>query len=179
MSDSDFTRLLTAQVGNEFSASQQYVAVAVWFEQQTLPELAACFYRQAVEERNHAMMLLKFQMDTDRAVRLPGIAEPRSEFADPAEPIRLALEQERRVTDQITAMATAARAESDYQAEQFMQWFLKEQVEEVSSMGDLLKIVEHAGSNVLLVEDYLTREIAKAGGGGVDPTAPPAAGGAL
>ena len=179
MSDSDFTRLLAAQVGNEFSASQQYVAVAAWFEQQTLPELAAFFYRQAVEERNHAMMLLKFQMDTDREVRLPGVAEPRSEFADPAEPIRLALEQERRVTDQITAMATAARAVSDYQAEQFMQWFLKEQVEEVSSMNDLLKIVEHAGANVLLVEDYLTREAAKAGGGGVDPTAPPAAGGAL
>ena len=179
MADSDFTRLLAAQVGNEFSASQQYIAVAAWFEQQTLPELAAFFYRQAVEERNHAMMLLKFQMDTDREARLPGVAEPRSDFADPAEPIRLALEQERRVTDQITAMANAARAESDYQAEQFMQWFLKEQVEEVSSMNDLLKVVEHAGTNILLVEDYLTREAAKAGGGGVDPTAPPAAGGAL
>ena len=108
MADPDFTALLAAQVGNEFSASQQYIAVAAWFDQETLPELAAFFYRQAVEERNHAMMLLKFQMDTDRAVRLPGVAEPRSDFADPAEPIRLALEQERRVTDQITAMATAA-----------------------------------------------------------------------
>lgn len=178
MADSEFTRLLAAQVGNEFSAGQQYIAVAAWFEQQTLPELAAFFYRQAVEERNHAMMLLKFEMDTDRDARLPGVAEPRSDFADPAEPIRLALAQERRVTDQITAMANAARAESDYQAEQFMQWFLKEQVEEVSSMNDLLKVVEHAGANVLLVEDYLSREAAKAGGG-VDPTAPPAAGGAL
>ena len=85
-----------------------------------------------------AMMLLQFQMDTDREVRLPGVAEPRSEFADPAEPIRLALEQERRVTDQISAMANAARAESDYQAEQFMQWFLKEQVEKEAVDSRLL-----------------------------------------
>jgi len=174
----DFTSLLADQVGNEFSASQQYIAVAAWFEQQTLPELAGFFYRQAVEERNHAMMLLKFQMDTDRKADLPGVAQPRSDFANAKEPIELALAQEKRVTEQITALANAARAESDYQAEQFMQWFLKEQVEEVSSMNDLIKIVEHAGSNVLLVEDYLTREAAKATGG-ADTTAPPAAGGAL
>ena len=174
----DFTSLLADQVGNEFSASQQYIAVAAWFEQQTLPELAGFFYRQAVEERNHAMMLLKFQMDTDRKADLPGVAQPRSDFANAKEPIELALAQEKRVTEQITALANAARAESDYQAEQFMQWFLKEQVEEVSSMNDLIKIVEHAGSNVLLVEDDLTREAAKATGG-ADTTAPPAAGGAL
>ena len=124
------------------------------------------------------MMLLKFQMDTDRKADLPGVAQPRSDFANAKEPIELALAQEKRVTEQITALANAARAESDYQAEQFMQWFLKEQVEEVSSMNDLIKIVEHAGSNVLLVEDYLTREAAKATGG-ADTTAPPAAGGAL
>jgi ferritin len=174
----DFTSLLADQVGNEFSASQQYIAVGAWFEQQTLPELAGFFYQQAVEERNHAMMLLKFQMDTDRKAELPGIAQPKSDFANAKEPVELALAQEKRVTEQITALANAARAESDFQAEQFMQWFLKEQVEEVSSMNDLLKIIDHAGSNVLLVEDYLTREAAKATGG-VDTTAPPAAGGAL
>ena len=175
---SDFTALLADQVGNEFGASQQYIAVAVWFEQETLPELAGFFYQQAVEERNHAMMLLKFQKDTGRSAALPGVSTPRSDFSAPVEPVQLALAQERRVTEQITALANAARAESDYQAEQFMQWFLKEQVEEVSSMNDLLKVIEHAGSNVLLVEDYLTRQAAKATGG-VDPTAPPAAGGAL
>ena len=174
----DFTSLLADQVGNEFSASQQYIAVGAWFEQQTLPELAGFFYQQAVEERNHAMMLLKFQMDTDRKADLPGIAQPKSDFANAKEPVELALAQEKRVTEQITALANAARAESDFQAEQFMQWFLKEQVEEVSSMNDLLKIIDHAGSSVLLVEDNLTREVAKATGG-VDPTAPPAAGGAL
>jgi ferritin len=117
-------------------------------------------------------------MDTDRVAALPGVAQPKSDFASAVEPVELALAQEKRVTAQITALANAARAESDYQAEQFMQWFLKEQVEEVSSMNDLLKVIEHAGSNVLLVEDYLTRQAAKAAGG-VDPTAPPAAGGAL
>ncbi len=178
MTPADFTTLLADQVGNEFSASQQYIAVATWYDNETLPELASFFYQQAVEERNHAMMLLQFQMDTDRTVAVPGIAEPRSDFPDAAEPVRVALAQEKRVTEQISALAKAARDESDLQAEQFMQWFLKEQVEEVSSMNDLLKIIEHAGSNILLVEDYLTREAAKAAGG-VDPTAPPVAGGAL
>jgi ferritin len=174
---SSFDDLLAAQVGNEFSASQQYIAVAAWYERATLPELAGFFYRQAVEERNHAMMLLQFQLDTDRAIELPGVQKPRSEFPDAVEPVRVALAQEKRVTDQIKAMTSAARAEDDFQAEQFLQWFLKEQVEEVSSMGDLLATLEHSAGNLLLVEDYVVR--ISAGGGGVDPTAPPAAGGAI
>lgn len=172
-----FDDLLAAQVGNEFSASQQYIAVAAWYERATLPELAGFFYRQAVEERNHAMMLLKFQLDTDRAIDLPGVDKPRSEFPDAIEPVRVALAQEKRVTEQIKAMTRAARDESDFQAEQFLQWFLKEQVEEVSSMGDLLATLEHSAGNLLLVEDYVVR--ISAGGEGVDPTAPPAAGGAI
>ena len=155
----DFTSLLADQVGNEFAASQQYIAVASWFERQTLPELAAFFYQQAVEERNHAMMLLKFQMDTDRVVAVPGIAPPKSDFATATEPVVLALAQERRVTEQITALANAARAESDYQAEQFMQWFLKEQVEEVASMKTLLNIADRAGHNLFDLEQFVAREM--------------------
>jgi bacterioferritin B len=173
---SDFHRLLNEQIGHEFSASQQYVAIAVWFDQQTLPRLAAHFYQQALEERNHAMMLVQFLMDTDRTVTVSGVEAPRTAFTAVAEPVAVALEQEKRVTAQINAITAAARAESDFQGEQFLQWFLKEQVEEVASMGDLLRICERAAGNELQIEDYLAREAATAA---TDPTAPAAAGGAL
>jgi bacterioferritin B len=169
---------LNEQVGHEFAASQQYVAIALHYDAQTLPRLAAHFYRQAVEERNHAMMIVQYLLDADARVAIPGVAEPQTEFADVVEPVRLALEQEKRVTEQISDLAKLARTEGDLVGEQFLHWFLQEQREEVSSMSDLLATVERAGDNLLLVEDYLARTE----GGGESPLeagAPPAAGGAL
>jgi ferritin len=177
MADSGFTKALNEQVANEFAACQQYIAIAVHYDGETLPQLAAFFYRQAVEERNHAMMLVQYLLDAGDDVAIPGVAEPRSGFSDTVEPVRLALEQEKRVSGQIAALAKAARDEGDYQGEQFMQWFIKEQVEEVSTMSDLLKVVERAAENPLLAEEYLARE--QLGGAAPDPTAPAAAGGAL
>ncbi|MFB9906484.1 ferritin [Allokutzneria oryzae] len=172
-----FHELLRAQVRNEFTASQQYIAVAVWLDAQDLPRMAAHFYRQALEERNHAMMIVQFLLDNGLRVAIPGIDEVRNDFSTVREPVELALSQERRVTEEITALARAARDEGDYLGEQFMQWFLKEQVEEVSSMTTLLTIVDRAGDNLFHIEDFLVRE--NVGDEGDDPTAPPAAGGAV
>jgi len=177
MSHSSFATALNEQVAHEFAAHQQYVAIAVHYDAETLPRLAGFFYRQAIEERNHAMMITQYLLDADLDVAIPGIAAPQIEFADIVAPVRLALEQERRVTEQISALAARARDEGDYQGEQFMQWFIKEQVEEVSSMSDLLKIVERSSDNPLLAEEYLAREGLGEEGG--DPMAPAAAGGAL
>jgi ferritin len=175
---SRFTDTLNAQVANEFGASQQYVAIAVYYDAETLPQLAAHFYRQAVEERNHAMMLVQYLLDAGEEPRIPGIAEPRNTFANVVEPVELALAQERKVTGQITELSRIAREDGNALGEQFMLWFLKEQLEEMSSMTALLRTVERASdANILLVEDHLARTSAVAGG--VDPTAPGAAGGAL
>ena len=168
---------LNEQVGYEFAASQQYVAIAVHYDAQTLPRLAAHFYRQAVEERNHAMMIVQYLLDADERVLIPGVAAPQTEFADVVEPVRLALEQEKRVTEQISDLAKRARSEGDLVGEQFLHWFLQEQREEVSSMGALLTVVERSRENVMLIEDYLARETV--GDAGADAGAPPAAGGAL
>jgi ferritin len=168
---------LNEQVAHEFGASQQYVAIAVHYDAQTLPRLAAHFYRQAVEERNHAMMIVQYLLDADERVLIPGVAAPQTEFADVVEPVRLALEQEKRVTQQISDLAKLARTEGDLVGEQFLHWFLQEQREEVSSMGALLTVVERSRENVMLIEDYLARETV--GDAGVDASAPAAAGGAL
>jgi ferritin len=168
---------LNEQVGHELAASQQYVAIAVHYDAQTLPRLAAHFYRQAVEERNHAMMIVQYLLDADERVSIPGVEVPKTEFADVVEPVRLALEQERRVTEQISDLAKLARTEGDLVGEQFLHWFLQEQREEVSSMAALLTVVERSRDNVMLIEDFLAREAV--GDAGADAGAPPAAGGAL
>ena len=108
----------------------------------------------------------------------PGVEGPEVGFSDIVAPVELALEQEKRVTRQISALAGLARDEGDYQGEQFMQWFIKEQVEEVSTMSDLLRVVERARDNPLLAEEYLAREGLGEGEDG-DPTAPGAAGGTI
>ncbi len=174
---SRFGAALNEQVAYEFAASQQYVAIAVYYDGQTLPQLAAHFYRQAVEERNHAMMIVQYALDADLETAIPGVAAPQTSFADVVAPVALALEQEQKVTAQIASLVKLAREEADFVGEQFLYWFLQEQREEVSSMTALLQVVERSRDNVMLVEEYLARE-----SGGESPLAagaPPAAGGAL
>ena len=172
-----FAEALNEQVGYEFAASQQYVAIAVYYDAETLPQLAAHFYRQAVEERNHAMMIVQYLLDADQAVVVPGVEAPQTSFGNAVEPVALALEQEKRVTGQIVDLVRLAREEGELVGEQFLHWFLQEQREEVSSMSGLLDVVTRSQDNVMHVEDYLARE-----SGGENPLeqgAPPAAGGAL
>ncbi|MEZ2388856.1 ferritin [bacterium RCC_150] len=171
-----FNELLAAQIGNEFAASQQYIAVAVYFDGQDLPQLAAHFYRQSLEERNHAMMMVQYMLDRNLPVAIPGIPDVRTGFENVREPIALALEQEKEVTGNIEELFRAAREQNDPLGEQFMLWFLKEQVEEVASMTTLLNIAER-GDNLFDIENYVARE--QVGDSGHDPAAPVAAGGAI
>jgi bacterioferritin B len=175
MADKTFPDALNEQIANEFSAHQQYIGAAVYYDAETLPRLAQFFYRQALEERIHAMMMVQYLIDVDEEVRIPDIAAQQTRFEEPVAPVRMALEQEQRVGEEINELFKLARDNGDYKAEQFMQWFVKEQVEEVSLMMDMLNVVERADDNLLLVEDYIARE--QPGEGDDDPTAPPPAGG--
>jgi ferritin len=175
---SRFTKGLNDQIANEFAASQQYVAIAVHYDARTLPQLASHFYRQAVEERNHAMMIVQYVLDSDTEVQIPGVRDPQTSFEDDRAPVELALEQEKTVTTQISDLVQIARDEHEHVGEQFLGWFLEEQREEVASMSALLAVIDRAGTaNLLLVEDYLARTTLTA----AEPSrpAPPAAGGAL
>jgi bacterioferritin B len=172
-----FAAALNEQISHEFAASQQYIAIAVYYDGETLPQLASHFYRQAVEERNHAMIIVQYLLDANEKVVIPAVEAPQIDFADAVAPVALALEQEKSVTEQIVDLVKLGRDEGDLVGEQFLHWFLQEQREEVSSMNDLLHVVERGRDNLLLVEDHLARR-----GGGESPLeagAPPAAGGAL
>jgi bacterioferritin B len=169
-----FAAKLNEQIANEFAAHQQYVACAVYYDSEALPQLAGFFYRQALEERDHAMMMVQFLLDTDGEVTIPGVQAPRARFEDVVGPIALALEQEQRVSEQINALAATAREEGDYTSEQFMQWFIREQTEEVATMSNLLRVAQRARADQADIEDFIAREHQVPAGR--DPTAPHAAG---
>jgi bacterioferritin B len=168
-----FVEQLNIQVGHEFAAHQQYVACAVYYDALTMPQMAGFFYRQALEERDHAMMMVQYLIDSDAPVLIPGVDAPIVEFADLTAPVELALEQEKRVTALINELTRIAREEADFASDQFMQWFIKEQVEEVSTMSALLTVVRRARNDVEAIEDYVLREHT---GEGDDPSAPRVAG---
>jgi bacterioferritin B len=168
-----FVEQLNIQIGHEFAAHQQYVACAVYYDALTMPQMARFFYAQALEERDHAMMMVNYLIDSDAPVIIPGVAAPQVEFGDLVAPVALALQQERRVSAQINELTKIAREEADFASDQFMQWFIKEQVEEVATMSDLLTVVRRS-SDIEAIEDYVQREQS---GEGPDPGAPAIAGG--
>src|SRR5271163_530019 len=164
MSDYDvpktkFYALVQEQIFNEFTSAQQYVAIAVYFDGADLSQLAKHFYTQAVEERNHAMMLVQYLRDGDVRVEIPGVDGVRNQFDTPRDALALALDQERAVTEQVSRLAAVARDEGDYLGEQFIQWFLKEQVEEMALMTSLVRVADRAGANLFDLENFIAREI--------------------
>ena len=168
-----FAEQLNVQIGNELAAHNQYLACAVYYDALTMPQMATFFYGQALEERDHAMMMVKYLLDTDADVVIPGVEAPIARFESLVAPVELALAQEKKVTEQINALLRTAREESDFASEQFMQWFIKEQVEEVATMSDLLTVVTRSKDDVNDIEEYVAREQSAEG---ADPTAPPIAG---
>lgn len=168
-----FVKQLNEQIGNEFAAHQQYVAIATYYDALTMPRMAALFYQQALEERGHAMMMVRYLLDADEQVKIGGVPAPDTDFGDIVTPVQLALDQERRVTEQISELTRIAREESDFASDQFMQWFIKEQVEEVAKMSDLLAVVTRSRDDWESIEHWVARE---GTGEETDPTAPPVAG---
>lgn len=157
------------QIESEFTASAQYVAIAVYFDEAGLPELANFFYRQAEEERMHAMKFVHFMLEAGAKPIIPGLPNIRNEFSSPADAVGFALEQEKHVTNQISNLVSIARGEGDHTSDNFLQWFVTEQVEEVSTMTSLLQTIQHAGPSLLLVEDYVRRHAAAEASGAEAP----------
>jgi ferritin len=169
-----FTRRLNEQIGHELAAHNQYLSCAVHYDALTMPQMAAFFYSQALEERAHSLMMVQYLLDTDVQVQIPGVEAPVPSFDGVVAPVELALAQERRVAEQIDELLRIAREESDFASEQFMQWFIKEQVEEVATMSDLLAVVRRNTADVENIEEYVARE---QGGAESDAGAPRVAGG--
>jgi bacterioferritin B len=160
-----FVEALNDQIGSEFNAAHQYTAVAAYYDRETFPRLARFFHDQAEEERGHAMKMVGYLRDTGANLRLGEIKAPRTSFADHVEPIRLALEHEKKVTVSISGLFEIARETNDYASESFMQWFVDEQVEEEATMDALLQVAERVREYPMMVEEFLARDGDELGGG--------------
>ena len=153
-----FVEALNAQIAREFAAAHQYTAIGAHYAAETFPRLSAFFYDQADEEREHALKMVNYLLDRDANVNFTGVEAPVTTFTDHVAPISLALDQERRVTVSISELFEIARDTRDFTAEQFIHWFLEEQVEEESTMSDLLTVAERTRSIPMLLEEYLARD---------------------
>jgi bacterioferritin B len=162
----DMADALNVHMGRELSAHLQYLEASAWFDGEGLPELARFFERQAAEEHVHALKFWRYLQDAGARVIIPALEAPKADFESSEEVVGSALDWERQVTRQIDALVKMARAGDDYATEAFLQWFVTEQVEEVATMSELLRVVQRAGdANLLLVEAYVGRKGAADGGG--------------
>lgn len=148
---------INAQIGHEFAASLQYVNIAAYFDADSLPQLAAFFYRQAEEEKMHAMKFVHYIVDAGGQVRVPSVEGPKYDFQAAKEAVQAALNWEVEVTRQINDLMDLAIEQNDHIGQDFLRWFVTEQLEEVSTMDTLLTVVDRAGGNMLWVEDFLAR----------------------
>lgn len=151
---------LNAQVGHEFGASLQYVAISCYFNQEGLPELAHHFQLQADEERGHAMKIVQYIVDADAPLKIPSIPAPRAGFKSAEEAVQLSLDWELKVTKQINDLMDLAIKQNEHLTRNFLEWFVNEQLEEVSSMDTLLRMIRRAGEQGLMfVESHLARKL--------------------
>jgi ferritin len=152
----ELAKAFNTQIGHEFGASMQYISIAAHFYQRQLILLAKLFADQAEEEKTHAMKFVKYLQDTKGGLQIPAIPAPRATFATAEEAVQAALNWEKDVTRQMTALMELALKESDYLAQSFLQWFIDEQLEEVVKMERILSIIKQSGErNLMMVEAYL------------------------
>ena len=146
---------LNDQITNELSASQSYLAIATMFDGMALKGLAAYFRKQTEEERGHALKILDYIQEVGGEIRLASLPAPKHDFPTAKAAIDAALKHELKVTQQINDLVSLAEKEKDYATRSFLNWYVDEQVEEVSSMEHLLRIAEMAGVNLLQLESYV------------------------
>lgn len=161
----DVADALNIHMGREFGAHFQYLSLSGWFDGEGLPELAGFFATQAAEEHMHAMKFWRYVQDAGATLAIPGVDAPRAGFTSADDAVSAALEWEIAVTRHIDDLVGLSRQHNDYATETFLHWFVTEQVEEVATMTQLQQVVRRAGeANLLLVEDYVARKLARGGG---------------
>jgi len=148
-------KAINQQIGSEFGASLEYVCIASYFASEDMLKLAQIFFDQADEERMHAMKFVRFVLDAGGKVDIPAIPASVSDFKSPEDAVSGALKWEETVTEQIIALMDTAVQEKNYIAQEFLQWFVTEQLEEISKMSTILNIIKRAGDNLLMAETYI------------------------
>ena len=152
----ELAKKMIEQVRNELAASLQYLAIAIYFEQEAMNNTAAFFYAQAAEENEHGMKLLRYVVETGGTAELLAIPAPVAKIKSAEDAFQTSLNWELEVTGQINALMAMAKQQNDYLAENFLQWFVNEQLEEVTTMEKFLLLVRKMGDkNIYMLEQLI------------------------
>lgn len=146
---------LNDQIGHELFNANQYLAIGSYFDRESLFGLAKVYLKQAQEERDHAEKFRKFIIDAGGVVAIPAIPGPQNDIQSPEQAAQLALDSEIKTTQQIYDLVELANAEKNHITQNFLQWFLQEQLEEVSSAEGRLSVIRRSGPSILMMEAYL------------------------
>ncbi len=153
----EIAKKMNAQIGSELGASNQYLRIAAYFDRENLPELAAFFFRQSDEERMHALKFVHYVLEAGGEIEIPAIPATPGKIPSAKAAVQMALDWELEVTNQINDIMALAVDQNDFIAQQFLHWFVSEQLEEVSTMGEVVSVIVRAGDQLLLVEEYIAR----------------------
>jgi ferritin len=153
----EMTKKMNAQIGSELGASNQYLRIAAYFDSEDLPELATFFFRQSDEERMHALKFVHYVLEAGGEIEIPAIPLTPGKVPSAKAAVQMALDWEMEVTSQINDIMALAVEQNDFIAQQFLHWFVGEQLEEVSTMSELVSVIDRAGDQLLLVEEYIAR----------------------
>lgn len=148
---------LSAQIGREYHAAIQYDMIAAYFERNALPELTVLFRAQADEELTHAQKFVDYVTEAGGIVEIPEIERGRADFTSVEEAVQTAHDNEEAVTGAVNALMDQAIEENDHLARGMLQWFVDEQLEEMSLQSDLLTVVRRAGTDLNYVEQYVSK----------------------
>lgn len=157
---SQLNKAFNTHLGRELFASHQYVNMAAYFDGMALKMLAKMFFQQADEERAHAQKFVEYIGLAGGKVELPTVDAPKASFGSVEEAVQDSLNYEMEVTRQINALMDQAVHEKDYAAQDFLRYFVTEQLEEVETMENMLRVVKMAGErNIYMVEAYLVHQV--------------------
>lgn len=156
---------LNAQVKIEAEASQKYLAMASWLEQNGFEHTAAYMYRQSDEERMHSLKLFKYINEVGGAAITPTIGEVQQEFGSFREVFEAALQSEIAVTTAINKIVTKCRQAEDYATEDFMMWYITEQREEEKNARRALELFDLIDADSPTGKFELDKQIAQIGAG--------------
>ena len=150
---------INTQIGEELKASNAYASMAAYFTGLGLLRLGGMFFEQSEEEREHAMKFLHYLLDVEGDVAIPAIPAVPYEFESVKAAFEVALNWEKDVTGKINHLMDLAIEAKDYASQDFLRWYVTEQVEEEATMSHLVQVAEALeGRSILMIENYLPQD---------------------
>lgn len=140
-------KLLNEQINKEFYSAYLYLDISNFYNDKNLGGFGNWFTVQAKEEQDHALLFSQYLLNNSIPVKLEAIAAPDKVFGDFREPLAAALEHERFVTASINKIYEEAYNSKDYRTMQFLDWFIKEQLEEEKNADELVSRYDLFGTD--------------------------------